>query len=208
MRTRWFAAITAALMLPVLAYAGGQSGTAATATEGPVELTAFWKLDAKTSMTSATASPLRRMRGKRRFPRPRHGILLAFALGMSFWLARAIPREIPRWYLAAAMESHLDGDLLNSFRFLDLALNWNPEDASLYCIRGQLRLDAGRFDESLADCNRAIERSPQDVAGYYGRSLVCQRLKRHQDAIRDWNIIVDRARQAYATIPNEKHRRD
>ena len=50
MQKRWFL-VLAALLLPVLAFAGGQTEGTTTAAEGPVVLTAFWSLDAKTGMT-------------------------------------------------------------------------------------------------------------------------------------------------------------
>ena len=46
--------------------------------------------------------------------------------------------------------------LAEAIRDLNKAIELNPAYADAYCNRAAVRLSAGRYDEALADCDKAI----------------------------------------------------
>jgi len=91
--------------------------------------------------------------------------LVTLLLGV--WLGiQEAPREIARWYLAAAMEHRLVAEYnrLHERPYeavepqnradgaIDRALSWNPRDGAIYLERARWREEDGDFKGALADC--------------------------------------------------------
>lgn len=106
-------------------------------------------------------------------------------------LVMGFPREVARWYQAAASEADLDGDLESVSENLDAAIRWAPEDAVLYLQRANIRLRRGDPEGSLEDCERALEiKGDGFVEGLLQRLLTYQRMGDHERAIADAGQIV------------------
>lgn len=103
------------------------------------------------------------------------------------------PREIARWYIAAAMEKRLDGDLEGAVVSLEEALKTFPDSAELHRYLATWRMELGRYDAALEAADRAVELNPHDVEAYMVRSQILQHLKQHDRAIADWDRIVELA---------------
>jgi tetratricopeptide (TPR) repeat protein len=113
--------------------------------------------------------------------------VLALVLGPVTW--RWAPREIGRWYEAAAVEKKLDGDDQGALEQLENAFRWNPESASAHRLRGEWRLKAKAYQAALQDFAKAIELEPSDPRNLINHSVALQHLGRHQEAIEDWEQL-------------------
>jgi tetratricopeptide (TPR) repeat protein len=123
----------------------------------------------------------------------RYGLLLLVVV----YVASEFPHEVARWYLAAALEAYAQGDAERAIQHATRAIAWDPERPRPYELRARSKLDVEDLDGSLEDCNRALERVPEDPGALVTRTLVYQRLGRHEDAIRDWAVVVGQMRRRY-----------
>ncbi|WP_447034798.1 tetratricopeptide repeat protein [Streptomyces sp. DSM 118878] len=64
--------------------------------------------------------------------------------------------------------------------------------AEAFMIRGEGRLDAGRYEEAAADFTRSITLSPHRARPYTGRALVHRALGRYEQALDDHDRAVER----------------
>jgi tetratricopeptide (TPR) repeat protein len=101
------------------------------------------------------------------------------------------PREVAKWYAAAAMEKYLDGDLPAALQVMDQAIARDAANANHFRLRGQWRREAMDYEGSLADCSRAVELAPQDLQNYLERTQALQHLGRHREAVDDWNHVIE-----------------
>ena len=62
----------------------------------------------------------------------------------------------------------------------------NPNDPHAYNTRGLALAQAGKFDDALADFNKAIGLDPNDARAYVGRGLVYRQTKRLDQAMADY----------------------
>ena len=72
-------------------------------------------------------------------------------------MIRWFPKEIARWYFAAALEERLDGDLDGAIQRLDQAAMWDATLTEVYLIRSQYNVDSRDFDSALADITRVVD---------------------------------------------------
>ncbi len=121
-------------------------------------------------------------------------------------IIRELPREISRWYLAAAREQSVDLNDHGALERIDRAIDWSRDDYSLYLIRAAWRLQAKQPDGSLADCNQAIRLAPADRRGYELRWQVHMVLGHVEPAMADVQVLVERAQQAYQESKTPAHR--
>jgi len=105
----------------------------------------------------------------------------------------ALP-EIAQWLAGRAQQRYVAGDLQGALSDMDSAIQLSPDDASIYYLRGLLRLndqDNEEFlEKSLEDFNRALELDPDEAAYYAGRGDVLQHLGRHKEAVADLKRYV------------------
>ncbi|MCX5580135.1 tetratricopeptide repeat protein [Kaistia terrae] len=74
---------------------------------------------------------------------------------------------------------------------LSSVVNQNPSDASGYNVRGTALGRAGRYDQALADFNRAIEINPGFYQAYSNRALVQRKLNQNGQALADYNRSIE-----------------
>jgi tetratricopeptide (TPR) repeat protein len=112
----------------------------------------------------------------------------ALVLGPVVYLG--LPDEISRWYVAAALEAHADGDTPRALEHMQAASDWAPENISIYIYRGQLKQQEGDYAGSLVECNKALEIDPTNEGALIQRSQAFQHLGRHDEAIADWKTLT------------------
>ena len=120
-------------------------------------------------------------------------VLLAVSLLTGSLAVGFLPRETARWYLAAAWEQQLNGNLEGALQRMDQAIAWDPTGAELYRQRSDWRLGAKDYSGGVEDAERAVELAPNDPANYVQRSDAYQRTGRRREAVEDWNKIVQLA---------------
>jgi tetratricopeptide (TPR) repeat protein len=127
-------------------------------------------------------------------PRPGRGLtrlmivlLIAITVGPCVYVEA--PREVARWYLAAAREEREAGRNDVAEKKLEQALKWTPDSADLLLERARWRLFDGDLKAALADCQRVAELRPDDFRMLFVRSFVLQQLGRHDEAQADWKAI-------------------
>lgn len=74
---------------------------------------------------------------------------------------------------------------------LSSVVDRNPSDASGYNVRGTALGRAGRYDQALADFNRAIEINPGFYQAYSNRALVQRKLNQNGQALADYNRSIE-----------------
>jgi tetratricopeptide (TPR) repeat protein len=119
-------------------------------------------------------------------------LMIAGTLGIVLipLLCLGLPGEISQWYVAAAIESRLDGDQPGAERNLDKALAWDPKNGKAHACRGDWKLEEGDYEACLQDYERALALEPDDPAVLPQRTIACQYLGRHDQAIADWKKLV------------------
>jgi len=115
--------------------------------------------------------------------------LLLFALIAAPMLVSWVPREIGRWHLAAALENRTAGERERAYQNLQVAIDWDAEQAAYYLQRAEWRTDDRDYEAALADCNRAFDLVGENVTILQARAQVYQHLARHGAAIADWKRI-------------------
>ena len=106
---------------------------------------------------------------------------------------RAPRRTAVRWPLI------LSGTLVAAL--LLSALAFPGEVARWYLAAALEAYTEGDVAAALSHVDRAIAWDPHSSRLYQFRTLVYQRLGRHADAVRDWNIIVEAVRKQHARHP-------
>ena len=150
---------------------------------------------------ASASPPAKSQRWRSRRPRTRAIVVVAaliLALGPLLWIEA--PREIAKWYQAAGLLKHRDGNLSDALTRIDTALSWDPNSDELYRLRAQWKLEANDLEGSLADYQQAVQLASQDPRGYVGRSEVYQRMGRHHKAVRDWDHVVELTRDTVSRL--------
>jgi tetratricopeptide (TPR) repeat protein len=125
--------------------------------------------------TAAAAEPGAPRRRPKMMPR----LMLAVTLALGLWIGwQEAPREVGRWYLAAAVEHRVNADyfriigrneaaqreLQQAESAMSQALAWHPASGETYLERAKWRERDGRYEESLAGCEEATRLGMSDVA--------------------------------------------
>jgi tetratricopeptide (TPR) repeat protein len=140
------------------------------------------------------------------------GIVLLVIGGLTLPLLRESgPPTLADWYRQRAEQRYGSGDLSGALDDLDRAIDWHPERADFYFLRGIYRLDdhdtEGFLEMSLADFDEALRIDPKNGRFHHGRSLPLLRLGRHREALdavdryMEFDPLVDAVpfnRRAYA----------
>ncbi len=108
----------------------------------------------------------------------------------------------------AEVEKRLGMDSQGTFeraiRDFDEALRRNPEDAAAYNNRGSARMKlgdalaaagkdaAGAWEKSLADFDAVLAKNPRLWQGHANRGLLFDRLGRYEEAVREFDIAIER----------------
>ena len=119
-------------------------------------------------------------------------VVILSAVGMVVLPVAGIefPREVARWYVAAALENYLNGDLDCAVVDLDRAISWHGQDPSMYLQRAEFKLRLKQWQSGLEDCDRARKLKPDDSEIGVLRSQFLQHLGRHRAATAEWRELL------------------
>src|SRR5262245_23166146 len=131
-------------------------------------------------------------------------VMFAVTLLLGLWLGiQEAPREIARWYLAAAMEhrlvarheklqqraSNADSPQSCADAALEQALKWNSRDGAIHLERAKWREEDGNYDAALADCEVAgVEYDAYELG--IRKTSVLAHLGRQQQAVQEAEKIL------------------
>lgn len=80
--------------------------------------------------------------------------------------------------LGKASKLYKDGNIAGAIKHLDKAIVLNPQYSDAYFERGTMKLNDFRFDEALADFDKALELEPLSTKVFTNRAFT--RLRKHQ----------------------------
>jgi len=69
-----------------------------------------------------------------------------------------------------------------------LAIRQDPENQRAYTIRAAAIAQAGRFEEALADCNKAIRINPSFALAYNNRGYALEQMGKREEALVDYRV--------------------
>ncbi|XP_024520021.1 uncharacterized protein LOC9631231 isoform X1 [Selaginella moellendorffii] len=81
-------------------------------------------------------------------------------------------------------------------RIFDRIVAMDPARTAWLEGRGQVRVDAKRFEEAVADFDEAIRRQPENYRAYSGRALAFEGLAQWSNAVADYTEALQRGRAA------------
>jgi tetratricopeptide (TPR) repeat protein len=99
------------------------------------------------------------------------------------------PREVARWYLAAAQVERAAGHKELADKQLSEAMRWIPDEPQMLLTRAAWQMENGDLESALATCNRVVELRPEDFNALFARSHVLDRLGKEAEALADWKTI-------------------
>ena len=152
---------------------------------------------------STTARPASRRR-------PLFGrVLLIVSLLLGLWVGwLEAPREIARWYLAAAMEHRDEAEFHRRYNrqaeadrnsaaaeaALRRALAWDPNSAEAHVVRAGWHSRKNEPEQALADYARALQVGGDSISIRKHRSELYVQMKRYREAIEDQLAIYEQLR--------------
>ncbi len=119
-------------------------------------------------------------------------VSVAVALVVVPVLISEAPREVARWFAAAATEAQLNGQLDAAIARQGRAIAWQPNAAQLYAQRAAMELQAKQWEAVLRDCDRVRQSDPENPDVGSLRIAALQHLGRHAEAIAEAKRMVRR----------------
>lgn len=131
-------------------------------------------------------------------------IMLGVTLALGAYVGwQEAPREISRWYLAAALEHRTESqhhrlhdrtasaeqERARANRALSKALAWNPSAGDMYLTRSLWREEEGDYEGALNDCQRQGA-AYDPFALIVRRSSLLAHLERHQEAVKEAQKVL------------------
>ncbi|MCO5571177.1 hypothetical protein L7F22_024911 [Adiantum nelumboides] len=75
----------------------------------------------------------------------------------------------------------------------DTIVALDPEHTEWLEARGQVRIDAKRFNDAVSDFTEVVSRNPKNFKAYSGRALAYEGLGQWQNAIQDYTTALEQA---------------
>jgi len=99
------------------------------------------------------------------------------------------PREVGRWYLAAAQVEREAGREQLADQYMSRAQDWAPDLPVILLTRAAWRREDGQYQAALDDLNALVEQFPDNAEILSERTAVLQHLGRHAEAVSDYKKI-------------------
>ncbi|MCA8919034.1 MAG: tetratricopeptide repeat protein [Planctomycetes bacterium] len=99
--------------------------------------------------------------------------------------------EHPGPYNEIADSFRFNGDLGSAEDWYKKGLERLPEDPSLHNDYGNLLRELGRYRDSLEHLSVAIDRDANRSVAYYNRALTLERLELFDEALKDYDTVID-----------------
>mmetsp|Transcript_8714 Transcript_8714/g.26199 ORF Transcript_8714/g.26199 Transcript_8714/m.26199 type:complete len:299 (-) Transcript_8714:195-1091(-) len=93
--------------------------------------------------------------------------------------------------------------LTNGMNYVEAEKVWTKiidmkdDNAAAWSNRGNCRTSQGRFDEAIADFNKAIDLAPNEPDPYLGRGVAFEGLRKYEDALKDYETANEKSRSRY-----------
>lgn len=113
-------------------------------------------------------------------------------------LLLGLPHEVGKWYEAAAVRAYEAGDTETAEKNLEQSLRWASENQKLYLRRAQWKLEAEDYQGAYEDASKAVEIAPDDTQALMTKSVACQHLDRHAEAIEIWKSLAKQYAAGFA----------
>lgn len=112
--------------------------------------------------------------------------------GMEFMFeAWEIAPDIPGPYNEIADSFRYSGDMGSAEEWYRKGLERLPDDPSLHNDFGNLLRELGRYRESMQHLTTAIEHDANRAVAYYNRALTLERLELFDEALKDYDAVID-----------------
>ncbi|MBM4000037.1 MAG: hypothetical protein FJ297_10960 [Planctomycetes bacterium] len=127
---------------------------------------------------------------------------LAFLLVFGPVVAKEAPREVGRWYLAAAFEHRANKAYAEALDAVDGALAVAGDQADFLLLRAAIHVDRNAFEEAEQDLHAALSASDdiERVAVYVACGEHHQRMRRWKAALDDWKAIAELSKASPGAI--------
>lgn len=114
------------------------------------------------------------------------------AEGMEFMFeAWELAPDIPGPYNEIADSFRYSGDMGSAEEWYRKGLERLPDDPSLHNDFGNLLRELGRYRESMQHLTTAIEHDANRAVAYYNRALTLERLELFDEALKDYDAVID-----------------
>lgn len=122
----------------------------------------------------------------------RLAILLFATMVLGPILGREVPREVGRWYYAAAVNASEAGDLPAAVRYLERAIEWHGVRSEYLLLRAELHWKQNNQAAAEADMAQAVAVAPvvKRIVVYRARSELHLKMGQWQAAVADWEEIL------------------
>lgn len=100
-----------------------------------------------------------------------------------------MPLEISQWYVAAAVDSELEGDLDSAHANLTRAIAWSCTNPAVFLARAELSMRQKDYETALLDYDRCLRFSPNALYAQTRRTEALQHLGRHEEAVAEWERL-------------------
>lgn len=114
---------------------------------------------------------------------------VAIIFGVPYLIHKA-PQELACWYRATAELERLRENPTAALAATERAKDWDAHSWKVNRLSAQIKFEEGDYDGAVEECRRIIELHPELADGYNYLSDVLRKLKRHAEAIEQWNLIV------------------
>ena len=101
--------------------------------------------------------------------------------------------EVADWYYAAALENYEAGDRKLAEANLDKSVEWSQNVARAHRTRATWEAEAEQYEAALAELDRAVKAGGETTALLIQRSEIYQHLNRYEEAVRDWEKILEQS---------------
>lgn len=92
--------------------------------------------------------------------------------------------------LAEAGKFYYNGDFNGARNLCTKAIEFNPDNATAYSIRGTIYYRLNDFNGAVADFNKAVALNPGDYRNFYNRGLAHVKLKELRKAVEDFSSAI------------------
>ena len=92
--------------------------------------------------------------------------------------------------LAEAGKLYYNSDFRGAITLCTKAIEFNPDNATAYSIRGAIYYRLNDFNGAVADFNKAIELNPKDYRNFYNRGLAHVKLNDFRKATEDFSGAI------------------
>ncbi|MBP0004402.1 MAG: tetratricopeptide repeat protein [Cyanobacteria bacterium SBC] len=104
--------------------------------------------------------------------------------------ASSMPERAEDFY-RKSIEQYDSGNLHAALRFLDRAVEADPDNLQAWQQRGQVQRELGQFEASIISCDRVLATQPDDVKTLWTRALALQQLQRWEAANTAWDKVLE-----------------